>query len=291
MKFTGAGVAIVTPFFENKEIDFESLKKLVQHQIQGGTDYLVVQGTTGESATLTAEEKMQVLDTVIKENAGKLPIVYGIGGNNTKAVAEQLATFDVAGVDGFLSVSPYYNKPTQEGIYQHYKALDAATKLPIILYNVPGRTASNVTSETVVRIANDCKNIVAVKEASGDMCQIMQMIKDAPKDFAIISGDDPITLPIILAGGHGVISVVSNAYPRVVADMVHTAMNGDLTKAKEAHYKMFDIIPLLFAEGNPAGIKESCKAMGLMENHVRLPLVNASAELTQKIVTLGKELS
>lgn len=291
MKFTGAGVAIVTPFFENKEIDFESLKKLVQHQIQGGTDYLVVQGTTGESATLTAEEKMQVLDTVIKENAGKLPIVYGIGGNNTKAVAEQLANFDVKGVDGFLSVSPYYNKPTQEGIYQHYKALDAATKLPIILYNVPGRTASNVTAATVVRIANDCKNIVAVKEASGDMCQIMQMIKDAPKDFAIISGDDPITMPIILAGGHGVISVVSNAYPKVVADMVHASMEGNLAKAKEAHYKMFDIIPLLFAEGNPAGIKESCKAIGLMENHVRLPLVNASAELTQKIVTLGKELN
>ena len=291
MMFTGAGVAIVTPFFENKEIDFESLKKLVQHQIAGGTDYLVVQGTTGESATLTAQEKSKVLQTVIEENNGKLPIVYGIGGNNTKLVAQQMADFDVPGVDGFLSVSPYYNKPTQEGIYQHYKALNEATKLPIILYNVPGRSASNVTSETVVRIANDCKNVVAVKEASGDMTQIMQIIKDAPKDFAVISGDDPITLPIIFMGGHGVISVVSNAYPKVVADMVHAAMEGDLAKAKEAHYKMFDIIPLLFAEGNPAGIKESCKAIGLMENYVRLPLVNASEGLTKKILTLGKELS
>lgn len=291
MMFKGAGVAIVTPFNSDKTVDFDSLRKLVQHQIQGGTDYLVVQGTTGESATLTAEEKKAVLNTVIEENAGKLPIVYGLGGNNTALIAQQMSEFDVNGVDGFLSVSPYYNKPTQEGIYQHYKALNGASKLPIILYNVPGRTSSNVTAETVVRIAKECKNIVAVKEASGDMGQIMQIIKDAPSDFAVISGDDPITLPIILTGGHGVISVVSNAYPKVVSEMVSSALNGNIEAAKKAHYEMYDIIPLLFAEGNPAGVKESCKALGLMENFVRLPLVNVSEELKAKILAQGKSLS
>lgn len=291
MMFKGAGVAIVTPFNSDKTVDFDSLRKLVQHQIQGGTDYLVVQGTTGESATLTAEEKKAVLNTVIEENSGKLPIVYGLGGNNTALIAQQMSEFDVNGVDGFLSVSPYYNKPTQEGIYQHYKALNEASKLPIILYNVPGRTSSNVTAETVVRIAKECKNIVAVKEASGDMGQIMQIIKDAPSDFAVISGDDPITLPIILTGGHGVISVVSNAYPKVVSEMVSSALNGNIEAAKKAHYEMYDIIPLLFAEGNPAGVKESCKALGLMENFVRLPLVNVSEELKAKILAQGKSLS
>lgn len=288
--FKGAGVAIVTPFHKDKSIDFAALKKLVQHQIDGGTDYLVVQGTTGESATLTSEEKKQVLQTVIDVNNGQLPIVYGLGGNDTASIATQMAAFDVSGVDGFLSVSPYYNKPTQEGIYQHYKTLNAASKLPIILYNVPGRTSSNVSAATTVRIARDCENIVAVKEASGDMTQIMQIIKDAPRDFAVISGDDPITLPIILAGGHGVISVVSNAFPKVVSDMVSAALRGDLENAKKAHYEMYDIIPLLFAEGNPAGVKESCKALGLMENNVRLPLVNVSEELKAKILAEGKSL-
>lgn len=289
-KLKGMGVAMVTPFNDNKEIDFKALENLTEFLIENKTDYLVVQGTTGESPALSNDEKLQVLDTVIKVNKGRLPIVYGIGGNNTAEVAKQLSTFDVQGVDAFLSVSPYYNKPTQEGIFQHYKVISEHSKLPIILYNVPGRTSSNVLAETTLRIANSCKNVIAVKEASGNLEQVMDIIQEKPENFLVISGDDAITMPFIAAGGDGVISVVGNGFPKLFSEMVNAGLKGDIQISKELHYKILPIIKHLFSEGNPAGIKETLADLGLMSTNLRLPLVNVSEATKSTILRISKSL-
>lgn len=290
-KFRGLGVALVTPFLENGGVDMAGLQRLVEHNIKNGTDYLVVQGTTGESATLTAEEKKSVLDFVIEVNNGRKPIVLGVGGNNTAAIAETLENLDPSGIDGILSVSPYYNKPTQEGIFQHYKKLNAVTPLPIILYNVPGRTSSNVAAATTLRIAKELKNVVAVKEASGNLEQIMEIIMHKPKGFLVLSGDDALTLPHIAVGGDGVISVVGNAFPKRFSKMVHAALDGDMTTAKQYHYDLLEIIPMLFAEGNPAGIKRVLSTLGICKENVRLPLVPVSKGLAEKLDDFTRALS
>lgn len=289
-KFKGLGVAMVTPFESNGNIDFPALEKLTDFLIEGGVDYLVVQGTTGESPVLSKEEKQQVLDCVASKTAGRCPIVFGIGGNNTAAIVSDLLTYDLSKVDGILSASPYYNKPTQDGIYAHYATIAGATDLPIIVYNVPGRTASNIEAATTVRLAKDFSNIVAVKEASGSMEQIMEIINTKPENFLVISGDDAITLPILASGGDGVISVVGNAFPMPFSKMVKAAMQDKMEKARSHHYAILPIIPLLFKEGNPGGIKEALSELNITENHMRLPLVNVSDELRAQIVEQSRNI-
>jgi 4-hydroxy-tetrahydrodipicolinate synthase len=286
--FTGSGVALVTPFHKDGSIDFDALKKLVQLQIDGGTDFLVVQGTTGESPTLSQEEKMQVLQTVIDVNQGKLKIVYGVGGNNTLAVGETLKKVP-AGVDGILSVSPYYNKPIQKGIIEHYKYLASCTDLPIILYNVPGRTGSNVLPETTIALA-EIPNIVAMKEASGSMEQIMEIIRLRKPDFGVLSGDDAITMPLIAAGADGVISVVANAFPEKFSKMVHASMEGDLDTARKEHYDLLPITKMFFEEGNPGGVKVALAVRGIMEENMRMPLYPVSDGLRARITSETKNL-
>ncbi|MNJ86122.1 4-hydroxy-tetrahydrodipicolinate synthase [compost metagenome] len=287
--FKGAGVALVTPFTEDRSIDFPALRRLVQEQISGGTNYLVVQGTTGESPTLNSEEKKQVLETVLEVNNGQLPIVYGAGGNNTMSVIEAFKNIP-KGVDGILSVAPYYNKPTQAGYIAHYKALADATDLPIILYNVPGRTGSNVLAETTLELA-EIKNIVAMKEASGNMEQIMEIIRSKPEGFLLLSGDDAITLPLIAAGADGVISVVANSFPAQFSQMVTSALNGDFETARKLHYDLLPVTKLLFAEGNPGGVKIALEELGWMKPFMRLPLVSVSDGLKAKIVAETKKLT
>jgi 4-hydroxy-tetrahydrodipicolinate synthase len=279
--FKGSGVALVTPFNQDMQIDFDALASLVEYQIDNGTDFLVVQGTTGESPTLSKSEKMDVLNEVIEINEGRCKIVYGVGGNNTAAVAESLADLP-KGVDGILSVSPYYNKPIQKGIVAHYKIVADSTDLPIILYNVPGRTGSNVAPETTLELA-EARNIVAVKEASGNMEQIMQIIKYRPSGFGVLSGDDNLTMPLIAAGADGVISVVANAFPALFSTMVHSAMNGELEVARAAHYKLFDVTKMFFEQGNPGGVKVALAHMQLMDEYMRLPLFPVSDELRKRI--------
>jgi 4-hydroxy-tetrahydrodipicolinate synthase len=286
--FTGSGVALVTPFHKDGSIDFDALKKLVQLQIDGGTDFLVVQGTTGESPTLSQEEKMQVLQTVIDVNQGKLKIVYGVGGNNTLAVGETLKKVP-AGVDGILSVSPYYNKPIQKGIIEHYKYIASCTDLPIILYNVPGRTGSNVLPETTIALA-EISNIVAMKEASGSMEQIMEIIRLRKPDFGVLSGDDAITMPLIAAGADGVISVVANAFPEKFSKMVHASMEGDLDIARKEHYDLLPITKMFFEEGNPGGVKVVLAVRGIMEENMRLPLYPVSDGLRARITSETENL-
>ena len=281
-QFKGSGVALVTPFSADMSIDYPALRRLVREQINGGINFLVVQGTTGESPTLTADEKKKVLETVLEENNKELPVVYGVGGNDTLAVAEALKNVP-AGVDGILSVAPYYNKPIQRGFVAHYKALADATDLPIIMYNVPGRTGSNMTAETTLELA-EVKNLVAMKEASGNMEQIMEIIRCKPADFLLLSGDDAITLPIIAAGGEGVISVVANAFPAHFSKMVDASLNGDLTTARKLHYDLLPITKLFFAEGNPGGVKIALEELGWMAPHMRLPLVQVSENLKKQII-------
>jgi 4-hydroxy-tetrahydrodipicolinate synthase len=281
--FKGTGVALVTPFKKDFSVDFEALKKIVNFVIDGGVDYLVAIGTTGEPATLTSDEKEAVIKTIIEANNGRLPLVLGVGSNNTQQVVEELKTRDFSAFSAVLSVSPYYNKPTQEGIYQHFKAISEASPLPIILYNVPGRTTSNMLPSTVVRLANDCKNIIGIKEAAGDIVQAMKLIQTCPKDFLIISGDDMVTLPIVLAGGAGVISVIGEGFPTEFSEMVRLGLSKKVDEAYQLHYKIADAIDLIFEEGNPAGIKQIHKALGLSENTVRLPLVNVSDDLANRI--------
>lgn len=287
--FKGAGVALVTPFNADMSIDFPALRRLVQEQIAGGTNYLVVQGTTGESPTLNSSEKKQVLETVLEENNGKLPVVYGAGGNNTMSVIEAFKNIP-KGVDGILSVAPYYNKPTQAGYLAHYKALASETDLPIILYNVPGRTGSNVLAETTLELA-EIKNIVAMKEASGNMEQIMEIIRCKPENFLVLSGDDAITLPLIAAGADGVISVVANSFPAQFSQMVTSALNGDFETARKFHYDLLPVTRLLFAEGNPGGVKIALEELGWMKPVMRLPLVQVSEGLKAKIVAETKKLT
>jgi 4-hydroxy-tetrahydrodipicolinate synthase len=279
--FTGSGVALVTPFTHDHEIDFPALKKLVQMQLDGGTDFLVIQGTTGESPTLTSDEKRKVLDTVLEVNNGRLKIVFGVGGNNTRAVGEALKAVP-AGVDGILSVSPYYNKPIQKGIIEHYKYIASCTDLPIILYNVPGRTGSNMLPETTLALS-EISNIVAMKEASGNMEQIMELIRLRPEGFGILSGDDALTMPLIAAGADGVISVVANAFPKLFGEIVHASMSGDLTAARKAHYALLPITKMFFEEGNPGGVKASLAAQAVMTEAMRLPLFPVSDGLRSRI--------
>jgi 4-hydroxy-tetrahydrodipicolinate synthase len=285
-KFKGTGVALVTPFNENGKVDYNGLQKLVEFQINNGTNYLVVQGTTGESVTLNNEEKISVLDYIIEINAGKLPILFGVGGNSTSDVCEKIKFFSDHKIDGFLSVSPYYNKPPQQGIYEHFKSISNATNLPIIIYNVPGRTSSNITADTTVKLAKDFKNIVGVKEASGNLEQIMTIILKKPDNFLVISGDDALTLGHVLVGGDGVISVIANAFPKRFSTMVDAALNGNLDLAKEKHYELFEIIHYLFVDGNPAGIKYLLKLINICSDFVRLPLVGITEETSKKLYSL-----
>lgn len=281
--FKGTGVALVTPFKKDFSVDFEALKKIVNFVIDGGVDYLVVLGTTGEPATLTPEEKEAVIKTIIEANNGRLPLVLGVGSNNTQQVVDELKTRNFSAFSAVLSVSPYYNKPTQEGVYQHFKAISEASPLPLILYNVPGRTASNLLPSTVVRLANDFKNIIGIKEAAGDIVQAMKLIQTCPKDFLIISGDDMITLPMILAGGSGVISVIGQGFPKAFSDMVRLGLSNNADEAYQIHYKIADAIDLIFEEGNPGGIKQIHKTLKLSENTARLPLVNVTENLANRI--------
>lgn len=287
--FSGAGTALVTPFNADYSIDFTSLKKLVEFQIQGGIDFLVVQGTTGESPTLTWDEKMKVLECVQEVNNKRVPVVFGLGGNNTLDITSKMKSLP-AGIDGLLSVSPYYNKPTQKGIVEHYKYLASHTDLPIILYNVPGRTGSNMLAETTLELA-EVDNIVAMKEASGSMEQIMDLIRLRPEGFGILSGDDPITMPLMTLGADGVISVVSNAFPSKFTQMVHLSRDAKNMEAREIHYSLIEITKLFFAEGNPGGVKEALVELGLMENTMRQPLYNVSSSLAERIKTLTKKLA
>jgi 4-hydroxy-tetrahydrodipicolinate synthase len=290
-KFTGTGIAIVTPFLENGKIDWDSFKKLIEFWIRGKVEYIVVLGTTGESATIHGEEKQQVFSFVNEAVKGRLPLVAGIGGNDTGEVINNFGEFDLKGYDAILSVSPYYNKPNQEGLFQHYKALDAATPLPIIMYNVPSRTGMNVTADTQLRIARECKNIFATKEASGNFEQINQIIKYKPDEFMVISGDDPITLPMIACGAEGLISVVANAYPKDYSDMVRLCLAGKLNEAQKLHYKYTDIIASMFAEGSPSGVKAYLAEMGLCKNTFRLPVYKITDKLYQKIKELMKTVA
>jgi 4-hydroxy-tetrahydrodipicolinate synthase len=280
-RFKGTGVALVTPFQKDGAIDFDGLTRLVKLQIAGGTDFLVVQGTTGESPVLNQEEKMQVLNHVIEVNQRQLPVVYGLGGNNTAEVCAKLKLLP-SGVDGILSVSPYYSKPLQAGIIAHYKAIASKTELPIILYNVPGRTSSNVSAATTLELAK-IPNIVAMKEASGDFDQIMEILKNKPEDFTVLSGDDAITMPLITVGVEGVISVIANALPERFSSMVNRTLNNEMYHSRKEHFELFEIIRLLFAEGNPGGIKEALVYRDICENYVRLPLVPVSKTLKDKI--------
>lgn len=282
-KFIGTGVALVTPFKEDFSVDVDALTRIVNYVIEGGVEYLVVLGTTAESATLSKEEKELVKATITKANNGRVPMVLGIGGNNTAEVVNELKSTNTTNYDAILSVSPYYNKPTQEGIYQHFKAVAQASSKPIILYNVPGRTASNMQPTTVARLAKDFDNIIAIKEAAGDMVQAMQLIKDTPDDFLVISGDDMITLPMVLAGGAGVISVIGEGLPKEFSEMVRLGLQGNAKEAYKLHYKVHESINLIFEEGNPAGIKAMFQELGLCTDVVRLPLVPASEQLKAKI--------
>ncbi|HSI69962.1 MAG TPA: 4-hydroxy-tetrahydrodipicolinate synthase [Gillisia sp.] len=279
----GTGVALITPFTKDLEVDTKALEKLVEYQIENGINYLVVLGTTGESATLTKEEKQLVIDTVVKANNNRLPLVLGMGGNNTAALVEEFKSTNLEKFDAVLSVSPYYNKPSQEGIYQHYKALAEVSPKPIVLYNVPGRTASNVLPATVQRLAKDFSNIIGVKEAAGDIVQAMKLIDLVPEGFLVISGDDMITLPMVLAGGHGVISVIAQGFPAEFSEMVRLGLDGKVKEAYKLHYKVAPSIDMIFAEGNPVGIKSLLHTKNIVENELRLPLVKASDKLNSEI--------
>ncbi|MFY9242130.1 MAG: 4-hydroxy-tetrahydrodipicolinate synthase [Polaribacter sp.] len=284
-KFIGTGVALITPFKEDLSVDFEALIKLVNYNINNGTNYLVINGTTGESATISKEEKQLIIDTIIKVNNKRLPLVLGVGGNNTLEVVKELKTRDFTGIDGILSVAPYYSKPTQEGFYQHYKAIAEATILPVILYNVPGRTAKNMEPATTLRLAKDFKNVVAVKEAGNNQQQYNTLLKNKPADFLIISGDDDLALGVTLAGGSGVISVIGQAFPKEFSKMIQLGLEGKNKEAYAIHFKMMDIIDYIFEENNPAGIKAVLQELAICKNDVRLPLVKATKQLQDKIAS------
>jgi 4-hydroxy-tetrahydrodipicolinate synthase len=285
-KFTGTGIAIVTPFHANGSIDWDSYKNLIEFWIKGKVEYLVVLGTTGESATVHGEEKQQLFSFVSETVAGRLPLIAGIGGNDTQEVIEGFRKFNLKGYDAILCVGPYYNKPNQEGLFQHYKALNDATPLPVMMYNVPSRTGQNITADTQLRIARECKNIFATKEASGNFEQINQIIKYKPADFMVISGDDPVTLPMIAAGADGLVSVVANAYPKEYSEMVRLCLAGNFREAQKLHYKYTDIITSMFAEGSPSGVKAYLSEMGLCQNTFRLPVWKVSDKHHAKIKQL-----
>jgi 4-hydroxy-tetrahydrodipicolinate synthase len=288
--FSGTGVAIVTPFLQNGDLDKLGLKKLITHLTNGNVDYLVVLGTTGENATISKEEKQEIFSLVSEYNENRLKLVAGIGGNDTRNIINAFSSFDLTGYSAILSVSPYYNKPNQEGLYQHYKAINDTSPLPVIMYNVPGRTGMNVSAVTTLRIARDCKNIIATKEASGNMEQMMQIISDKPDGFELISGDDGLTLPLIACGAIGVISVVANAYPAQFSTMVKYCLEENFSEARPIHEKMLPIINSLFAEGSPSGVKAYLAAMGIVEESFRLPVVGVSDALKNTIHNLMKSI-
>lgn len=288
--FKGLGIALVTPFSASGAVDYAALKRLVQFQLDNGADFLCILATTGETPTLTTEEKTNIKNLVIELVKGRVPILMGCGGNNTAAVVEELRTADWHGIDGVLSVCPYYNKPSQEGLYQHFKAIASATSLPIVLYNVPGRTGINMKAETTVRLARDFHNIVAIKEASGSLEQVDEILKNAPKDFAVISGDDALTYPMVACGAVGVISVIGNALPREFSKMLRLEFNNEFAAARKIHHKFTDLFSLLFVDGNPAGVKAMLSEMGFIENVLRLPLVPTRLTTKQRISEILKEL-
>jgi len=288
--FTGTGVALVTPFHANGKLDFVSLQKVVDHVIAGEVDFLVALGTTGETPALSKNDRMEVTQAILQANAGRKPVVLGMGGNDTAELLDYLQAFDMQGIAGLLSVTPYYNKPSQEGLYQHYKAMLSATDLPILLYNVPPRTACNLKAETTLRLANDFKQIVGVKEASGDMSQIMQLLLHRPKGFKVLSGDDLLTLPMISLGAEGVISVIANAYPGQFSQMTRAALSGNWAEARRLHFNLLPMMNLIFEEGNPTGVKAAMYIQGLLENELRLPLIPSSATLLERISAAHRSL-
>jgi 4-hydroxy-tetrahydrodipicolinate synthase len=291
-QFVGTGVALITPFKQDLSIDFDALEKLVEYNIENGVEYLVISGTTGESVTISKEEKKTLVDFIATINKGRLPLVLGIGGNNTQAVIEELNQTDLSSIDAILSVSPYYSKPTQEGIYQHFKAIAQASPKPIILYNVPGRTASNMLPQTTLRLAKDFENIIAVKEAGNNVQQYLQLLRNKPDDFHIISGDDDLALSIALAGGLGVISVIGQGLPKEFSEMIRLGIAGKPKQAYELHFKLMPITQMIFAENNPAGIKAVLSGLGIAKPYVRLPLVEATENLqnliNDELSSLGK---
>ncbi|MBJ6369016.1 4-hydroxy-tetrahydrodipicolinate synthase [Snuella sedimenti] len=288
-KFLGTGVALVTPFKSDLSIDHEALANIVNYNIDNGTDYLVISGTTGESVTITKQEKKDVVETISKANNGRVPMVLGIGGNNTAQVVEEIKTTDLSNIDAILSVAPYYSKPTQEGFYQHFKAVSEASPVPVILYNVPGRTSKNMEPSTTLRLANDFENIVAIKEAGNNVAQYLQLLKHKPDDFLIISGDDDLALGIVLAGGAGVISVIGQAFPKEFSEMIRLGLKGNANEAYKLHFKLMDAIGYIFEENNPSGIKAVFEVLNMCGSDVRLPLVPASSELKEKIKAFVKQ--
>jgi 4-hydroxy-tetrahydrodipicolinate synthase len=279
----GTGVALATPFRKDFSIDTEALIRIVNFSIDGGVEYLVAMGTTAENATMSQDEKEFVIQTIVDTNNGRLPLVLGVGGNNTMEVVEELKNRDLSPFEAILSICPYYNKPTQEGIYQHFKAISEASSIPVILYNVPSRTGSNMLPSTVMRLANDFKNIIAIKEAAGDMVQAMHLLKNKPKDFLVLSGDDMIALPMVLAGGSGVISVIGQGFPKEFSEMIRLGLNRKVDDAFKTHYLLSDSIDMIFEQGNPAGIKQVLHSLGISENTVRLPLVKVDDSLASRI--------
>lgn len=288
---TGTGVAIITPFRDDGSVDFQSLENLVQYHLDGGINYFVVLGTTGESVTLTPDEKSAIVSCVKDAAKGKAPVVVGIGGNNTQQIVNQILNNDFDGVKAILSVVPYYNKPSQEGLYQHYKTIASSSPAPIILYNVPGRTGVNMSAATTLKLAHEFDNIIAIKEASGDLVQVMHIVKDKPAGFKVISGDDALTFPMIALGGSGVISVIANAYPKAFSETVHLALNNQLEQARKQHYRLLEMIELLFAEGSPSGIKALLEILGKAKNNVRLPLAKVSDKTYTQLKQLAANLN
>ena len=288
--FRGLGIALITPFTEEGAVDYESLSRLIDYQLDNGADFLCILATTGETPCLSLAERAQIKSAIVRQVAGRVPILMGCGGNNTAAVVEELKNGDFSGIDGILSVCPYYNKPSQEGLYQHFKAVAAATELPVVLYNVPGRTGINLKPETTCRLAKDCKNIVAIKEASGSLEQVDEIIKYKPNDFEVISGDDALTFPMIACGAVGVISVIGNALPKEFSRMIRLEFNGEFEAAQKIHHKFTDLYSLLFVDGNPAGVKALLTEMGFIKNQLRLPLVPTRVTTLQKISSIIKEL-
>lgn len=289
-KFKGLGIALVTPFKADGSVDYDALVRLVDFQLSHGADFLCILGTTAETPTLTAEEKRQIRDVVVQRAGGRVPLLMGCGGNCTSAVINELKSTDWTGIDGVLSVCPMYNKPSQEGLYQHFKAIAQASPVPVVLYNVPGRTGVNMTAETTLRLARDCENVVAIKEASGNITQMDDIIKNKPANFDVISGDDGITFPLITLGAVGVISVIGNALPAEFSRMVRLALKGEYAQALHIHHKFTELFKLLFVDGNPAGVKAMLHAMGVVENELRLPLVPTTLVTMEKISTIVREL-
>ncbi len=290
-KFKGLGIALVTPFDKNGEVDYVALRRLLDYQLSNGVDFLCILATTAETPCLTKEEKQKIKNIIVEKVNGSIPVLMGCGGNNTAAVVEEINTADFTGIDGILSVCPYYNKPSQEGIYQHFKAIAQSTSMPVVLYNVPGRVGVNIKAETTLRLARDCENVVAIKEASGNFTQIDDIIKNKPKDFDVLSGDDSITFPLMTMGATGVISVIGNALPKEFGRMVRLAAQGDFSSALQIHHKFTELFKLLFVDGNPAGVKAMLNNMGIIQNELRLPLVPAKITTMSEIAAIIKELN